>query len=682
MRATVVGAIVCCLLSIANSANAQFKDLPESVGRITANGVDIGLWKSQQGNELYFIPYINMDWHHFVNANKSVLNADLNNYCSSNIDMEEGHLWDIRIDLYDEALKEAIVTSWNTSDKPFIYAKYFNNGIISSSSLQLPPIIGYKIAVSIPGMDPIIIKDKIIQVNGEIAISSTIQNPYFDFVEFTNAQLCAWWKRRKTTALEGYLLIEGVDYDNTILSRTAALQMEKVSEGILSAEGSRAVEVPDLSEDEIKAIEGASLTIVGAAAAAGVASFPPAAPIVGVAAAISNGFVKYQSAKWRKLVTDYEDSTIIISNLSEQQISELTLNVSDSIRIQAPYQEGLVGDWLDGTQEVLTDLMEQSTLRLRVETDDSVAKFYDRTGELLLELESVEFAPGVDETIAFQIFSSSDLTATLDTRMEVFRVTGTSVKPVAMTPLSARDYQIEDWFLERFENRFEAESDRIGNAAEAQLELEKERFERLTEKLQETYIVFEAETNQISNDASRALDQYSSKVQDVSLASDALTDNFDVPTGTIIWWHPPSNDAAIPKGWAVADGSEVVSSSNEKIFTPNLIGSGIIGGVVTEAGNQVGTNVISISEKTEGTKLSISQMPSHTHTFKYQRKLNFGLESWFPGGSLDVRDKDVTDAKYASTTSSTGRGQSHDHAFSISFDNRSQSIILIPLMKL
>ena len=61
------------------TALAQFKDLPNSLGRLDVDGINVSLWISQEGKNIYFVPYVSADWSHFetsainsINLNGSV----------------------------------------------------------------------------------------------------------------------------------------------------------------------------------------------------------------------------------------------------------------------------------------------------------------------------------------------------------------------------------------------------------------------------------------------------------------------------------------------------------------------------------------------------------------------------------------------------------------------------------
>lgn len=170
--------------------------------------------------------------------------------------------------------------------------------------------------------------------------------------------------------------------------------------------------------------------------------------------------------------------------------------------------------------------------------------------------------------------------------------------------------------------------------------------------------------------------------------ADDLSGSFAYPQGTIIWWYPPSDGADVPDGWAIADGRTVTLASGEKLQTPNLFDRGAIGGSIDNAGTAIGENSVTIKTKTDDTKLTIAQMPAHSHEFGWQRLVNFGIESSCPTWlgcvgkkSVDVRLlRDNPDNKERLT--SVGGNQGHAHSLSFEFDNRAASILLVPLMKL
>ena len=124
-----------------------------------------------------------------------------------------------------------------------------------------------------------------------------------------------------------------------------------------------------------------------------------------------------------------------------------------------------------------------------------------------------------------------------------------------------------------------------------------------------------------------------------------------IPAGFIILWS--GSIASIPSGWAICDGNT---------GTPNLLDRFIIHADHDVVGaNSVGSFGDSDGSDTEGHSLTISQIPSHTHT------VDFGYLEYqplWPGNAGDFLNMSGTPASGSSNTNYTGDGDPHSHTVS------------------
>ncbi|MGI5849663.1 MAG: phage tail protein [Christensenellales bacterium] len=134
-------------------------------------------------------------------------------------------------------------------------------------------------------------------------------------------------------------------------------------------------------------------------------------------------------------------------------------------------------------------------------------------------------------------------------------------------------------------------------------------------------------------------------------------------TGEITLWSA----AAAPGGWLICDGSAVSRSGYAALYA--VIGTtyGTGNGTTTfnipnlkgrvPAGYSSSDSSFNTLGKTGGSKthaLSVSEMPSHTHTYKFSN-YSVGI---YPGGDVLSRyENDV----YNGTTRSAGSGSSHNN---------------------
>ena len=115
-----------------------------------------------------------------------------------------------------------------------------------------------------------------------------------------------------------------------------------------------------------------------------------------------------------------------------------------------------------------------------------------------------------------------------------------------------------------------------------------------------------------------------------------------VPVGGIIMWSGSRND--IPAGWALCDGTD---------GTPNLCDRFIVG-----AGNQY---LVGATGGTNEVTLTVEQMPSHQHDYKFYGADNTGgwdSDNYFYDRSAHYKDDRHLNTKH---TENTGGGQPHEN---------------------
>ena len=120
------------------------------------------------------------------------------------------------------------------------------------------------------------------------------------------------------------------------------------------------------------------------------------------------------------------------------------------------------------------------------------------------------------------------------------------------------------------------------------------------------------------------------------------------PIGGIIMW----SGGAVPEHWWLCDGSDAPSGMR----TPNLINQFIKGSSVSSIGGTGG------SSKTDGTAISTSQMPSHSHNITHTH--NIGSHTHTQKGTFDTNERGDH-----SHGNSTGNAGAHDHGISTYLNN-------------
>lgn len=665
---------------------AQFKDLPEDLGKMRVGGIDVSLWRSQTGKQLYYIPYIGMDWAFFAGNNAEIENNDLSLYCQNQELTRENKLWKIKINTDDEKLRHDIVNTWNSSDRPSLYADFFNKGKVSLESIQIAPMVGFSIFLDLPINGNIGLAEEQFVLNGTAAYDGTIPVPFIRPAQLTPQQVCEWWDWRSSDVLKGFILIEALQYNNTILSRTASQTVERSVLKSLEVGGSRSLPVPPMSEGQILALEQTSLGIIStAAAAAAGGSGGTASPVAAISALLASGAVKIYSGRWKEKIRRYENSEIIVTSLSDETISSIVQSFSDSIIVQIGDEktESFVSEWMQATQQRLTTLIANNTFTLSMQTEANLAEFRDQTGEVVLDVQAEGLPSGLKGDLVFQLIDKSSLTNEIRSRAEFFTATGTSSKPVAMATIDGLSFRAKDWLDDTLEAFLDAEFAQITQQSDDAFDIERKRYADLRESLSRLGEQVEQALVNAEIQSQKGLSEYSEAVAIVSEAARSLTPSFNVPMGTIIWWNPTFTGQPVPDGWAVADGSKVTLSTGETLFTPDLLGKGIIGGQ-DSIGEVVGSNTVMIDDKSGATSLTVAQMPRHSHTIRHNGRLNAGIESkliW-PRDTVDVRLPRNNPPHREMETEYAGSGRPHDHKIQFSFDNRAESVVLIPLMKL
>ena len=159
--------LISILTSVAffSKASAQFKDLPSELGRINIDGFSISLWSSQDGKNIYFLPFISMDWRFFEEQNSILDGNNIKKFCRTNSDSSHVQEWTLKIDFWTERLRGKIIDEWNNSDRPIAYSNSFNDGKIDGPSLSMPPMNGYSISVALKNNEPIFIENNVLRLN-------------------------------------------------------------------------------------------------------------------------------------------------------------------------------------------------------------------------------------------------------------------------------------------------------------------------------------------------------------------------------------------------------------------------------------------------------------------------------------------------------------------------------------
>ena len=366
--------------------------------------------------------------------------------------------------------------------------------------------------------------------------------------------------------------------------------------------------------------------------------------------------------------------SLYVTSVDSTRIETLKNEISQDFTMTGEWNEQ-VAEYVSGLSFQLDELIQEASLSMPIA--DQGGKFYlqDGAGNNLIEIEP---KPGVsvdiEDQLTFQVFEQTEIENVIESRFEFFIKKERGLTEVPLSNYVRSADASKELFLRTFEDDFQpliaTEKTQlqalIGEAREVPNEVNDELAETLERIIEEG----------LSAEASAKI-----VLQKLVDAAEAQTTLFASPRGTIIWWYPPAEGAEVPDGWAIADGRTVTLASGEKMQTPNLIDRGAIGGRANVAGNIVGEDEITISENTEGTALSVRQMPSHSHEMVYNKLHNPG---WLDlgGDTLDMRMRYDADANETTATKNRGESQKHDHLLNLTFDNRSASVLLVPLIKL
>lgn len=120
-------------------------------------------------------------------------------------------------------------------------------------------------------------------------------------------------------------------------------------------------------------------------------------------------------------------------------------------------------------------------------------------------------------------------------------------------------------------------------------------------------------------------------------------------SGMIVMW----SGVSVPAGWKLCNGVGTVSNGSP---VPDLRNRFIVGAGQTYAVGDTGgaaNHTHTVAVTVAGHALTISEMPSHTHTINAGNSGNFGSQADADGGSAG-----------ALTTNSAGGGQAHSHGAS------------------
>ena len=135
------------------------------------------------------------------------------------------------------------------------------------------------------------------------------------------------------------------------------------------------------------------------------------------------------------------------------------------------------------------------------------------------------------------------------------------------------------------------------------------------------------------------------------------TPKLDAPSGTRLLFHMSSP----PVGWTKD------TSHNDKALrvVSGSVGTGgsVAFSSVMASQTPAGTVSTNFTGTTASTVLSVSQIPSHSHTFteSFSKEDN----NFSAGSQRPLRENSVNLGNYTITTASTGGGGGHTHAFSV-----------------
>lgn len=135
--------------------------------------------------------------------------------------------------------------------------------------------------------------------------------------------------------------------------------------------------------------------------------------------------------------------------------------------------------------------------------------------------------------------------------------------------------------------------------------------------------------------------------------------------GMVMMFAGTANE--IPKGWAICNGSNGTPDLRDRFIVMAGTKYNGKGEGSTTTGNATVTGTVTVGE----TKLSINQIPAHTHTYTYRdyaiRKYNG--ESW---------NSNYVNGTIKGTTSSVGGGEGHDHTATLSTNTHSHTFSAVP----
>ena len=245
-------------------------------------------------------------------------------------------------------------------------------------------------------------------------------------------------------------------------------------------------------------------------------------------------------------------------------------------------------------------------------------------------------------------------------------------RKIALTRVVEVEREISTFFEERFRGELDlVQADAIRVVSDTQ------------RKISSELDAAELRSETLLSDLDASFAAYDASIRGIDRATTAVDPTtYNVPCGTVIWWYPPNKDTIVPPtGWDIADGRKVrLACTGEEITTPNLIGVGVIGARANAAGDKVGEDIIEIAQRTDGTVLTTSQIPGHTHALTYAGTGSMpGRRADFLGTTLDMKK---SGGKKNVISSRVGGDQPHSHSFSFEFDNRAASVLLVPLIKL
>ncbi len=173
----------------------------------------------------------------------------------------------------------------------------------------------------------------------------------------------------------------------------------------------------------------------------------------------------------------------------------------------------------------------------------------------------------------------------------------------------------------------------------------------------------------IVNGASLEVLQDKVVLKDTNRIEDAQGNYITIPPGGVILWS--GSISAIPNGWALCDGSN---------GTPDLTDRFVIHADADSGGtNNVGDIGDGVGA-TGGTALTLSQIPSHTHSFSGQGDTNkvSGSIRHSVGDGVVTGHSTSTKAT-TEKTKATGSGNSHNHSIQ---DYKPKFFALAYIMKL